>query len=389
MLKHPVRTILITILITSAVTAAALKWGLVPGYEKREAPRPAFAADPAGQPVLTGDEEINVRVYDTVSPGVVNITTTIVDYRFFWQPEVLEGTGSGCILDREGHVLTNYHVVESAEKLEVSFPDGSKYSAGIIGSDRQNDLAVIQLMNAPEDRLHPISFGDSDFLKVGQKVLAIGNPLGFQSTLTTGIISALGRRIEAENGVLVDNVIQTDAAINPGNSGGPLLNTAGELIGINTSIFTIRGGGNIGIGFAIPSNTVRRVAADLIQYKRVLRPWFGVEGYFLNKELASELNLPVDRGLLVASVTDDSSADKAGIRGANRIVPWFNQRILAGGDIITEIDGRPVTSRDEFRLILEPKRPGDTVQVILYRDGSRIIKTVTLVEPPSGRSLRF
>ena len=389
MLKHPVRTILITILLTSAVTSAALKCGIVPGYDKREVSRPAFAADPLKHPELTSDEEINVNVYNTVSPGVVNITKTVVEYDFFFSPVAMEGSGSGCVLDRKGNVLTNYHVIESADRLEVSLPDRSKFHAEIIGVDRQNDLAIIRLIDAPEEKLHPISFGDSDALNVGQKVLAIGNPLGLQNTLTVGIISSLGRRIQAESGDLVDNVIQTDAAINPGNSGGPLLNIAGEMIGINTSIFTIRGGGNIGIGFAIPSNTIRRVAADLIQYGRVLRPWFGVEGYPLYKELAYDLALPVEKGLLVVRVYAGSSAEKAGIRGANKLIRLFNVRIPAGGDIITEIDGHPISSDKEIRLVLEPRRPGDVVQITLYRNGARMTETVTLVEPPRGRSFRF
>ncbi len=389
MLKHPVRTILITILLTSAATAAALKWGIVPGYEKREVSRPAFAANPHEQPALTSDEEINVSVYSAVSPGVVNITKTIIEYDFFFSPVPIEGSGSGCVLDLEGNILTNYHVVENADRLEVSLPDRSRFQARRIGVDPQNDLAVIRLIDAPREKLHPISFGDSDALKVGQKVLAIGNPLGLQNTLTVGIISSLGRRIQAGSGALVDNVIQTDAAINPGNSGGPLLNTAGEMIGINTSIFTIRGGGNIGIGFAVPSNTIRRVAADLIQHGRVLRPWFGVDGYSVFKELAYQLDLPVDSGILVVNVYPGSSAEKAGIRGANKRIGLFNQRISAGGDIITEIDGRPVSSSEEIRLLLEPMRPGDVVRVTLYRNGAKMTQAVTLVEPPLSRSYRF
>ncbi|MBN2317830.1 MAG: trypsin-like peptidase domain-containing protein [Acidobacteria bacterium] len=389
MQKHPLRTILITVLLTSAATIAALQYDLVPGYGKREVSGPAFAADPVKQPALTGDEEINVNVYNTVSPSVVNITKTVVEYDFFFAPIARGGSGSGCLLDNKGNVLTNYHVIESADRLEVSLPDRSRYRAKIIGVDPQNDLAVIQLIDAPEERLHPISFGNSDSIKVGQKVLAIGNPLGLQNTLTVGIVSSVGRRIQTESGDLVDNVIQTDAAINPGNSGGPLLNTSGEMIGINTSIFTIRGGGNIGIGFAIPSNTIRRVAADLMEHGRVLRPSFGADGYSIYKELAYDLDLPVDSGLLVARVYPGGSAEKAGIRGADKIVRLFNERILAGGDIITEIEGRPVSSWDELRLILEPKRPGDIVEVTLYRDGAEMTKSVTLLEPSRRPSFRF
>jgi S1-C subfamily serine protease len=394
MRRHTLQTILITVLLTSAATVVALRWNLLPGYEEKVPSRPTFAADPVRQPVLTPDEEINVKVYEEVSPGVVHVTKEVVGivrYGLFFSRVYREGSGTGCLLDKKGHVLTNYHVIESAETLEVSLPDRSKYLAKRVGIDERNDLAVIQLIDAPEEKLHPITIGNSDTIKVGQKVLAIGNPLGLENTLTVGIVSSVGRTIETEGGDLVENVIQTDAAINPGNSGGPLLNTAGEMIGINTSIFTIRGGGNIGIGFAIPADTIRRVAADLIQYGKVLRPWFGIEdGYEVSAEIASLLDLPVNSGIHVTEVGPNSSLDKAGIRGASRMI-WirrYNQSIPVGGDIITEIDGRPVTSKEELNLILEPKRSGDTVQVTLYRGGSRMTIPVTLVQELQGRSSR-
>jgi len=394
MRRHTLQAILITVLLTIAATVIALRWGLLPGYEEKISSKPTFAADPPRQPVLTPDEEVNVKVYEEASPSVVHVTKEVVGvvrYGLFFSRVYREGSGTGCLLDRKGHVLTNYHVIESAEKLEVSLPDRSKYPAKTVGFDERNDLAVIRLIDAPEEKLHPIMIGNSDTIKVGQKVLAIGNPLGLENTLTVGIVSSIGRTIETESGDLVENVIQTDAAINPGNSGGPLLNTAGEMIGINTSIFTIRGGGNIGIGFAIPANTIRRVAADLIQYGKVLRPWFGnFGGYEVNAQVASDLDLPVSSGILVTDVSPNSPLDKAGIRGASKMI-WsrrYNQSIPVGGDIIAEIDGRPVTSGEELRLILEPKRPGDTVQVILYRDGSKMTIPVTLVQEPQGRSSR-
>jgi len=226
-------------------------------------------------------------------------------------------------------------------------------------------------------------------LNVGQKVLAIGNPLGLQNTLTTGIISSLGRRIKTESGDLVDNVIQTDAAINPGNSGGPLLNTAGEMIGINTLIFSIRGGGNIGIGFAIPSNTIRRVASELIRDGRIVRPWFGIEGYSISEDLAAALNLPVKSGISVYRVYRGSSADRAGIHPADEIVVLYNRRIPVGGDIITEIEGKPVGSLEELRLALESKHAGDVVSVTIFRGRSKIQKSVPLVEAPRQGALSF
>jgi len=382
MRNHPVKLVILTALLAVAATLAALRFDIVPGFHNQAADRKAFAFGAAGQPTLSSEEETNVRVYEQVSPGVVNITTrVVVEDRYFFRAIIREesGTGSGCVLDKDGHVLTNYHVIENASSLEVSLPDQTRYRAALVGADRQNDLAVLKLENAPAERLHPIPLGASDGLKVGQKVLAIGNPLGLQNTLTVGIISSLGRRIETQGGDLVDNVIQTDAAINPGNSGGPLLNTSGEMIGINTSIFTI-GGGNIGIGFAIPADTIRRVATELIREGRVRRPWFGIEGYTLNEELAKILSLPVSEGILVYRVSSGSSAEKADIRGAAEVVRWLNNRIGVGGDIITEIDGKAVKSQEELQLLLEAKKPGETVSVTLYRDKKRIKKDVALLE---------
>jgi putative serine protease PepD len=290
-------------------------------------------------------------------------------------------------LDTDGNILTNYHVIESADTLEVTLPDKTKYHAKVVGFDPQNDIAIIRVSGVPKDRLHPIAIGDSNGLSVGQKVLAIGNPLGLQNTLTTGIVSSLGRRIRTESGDLVDNVIQTDAAINPGNSGGPLLSSAGEMIGINTMIFSLSGGGNIGIGFAIPANTIRRVANELIREGRILRPWFGIEGYALNDDLSSGLNLPVKNGILVARVYRGSSADVGGIRGADQIVVLYNQRFLVGGDIITEVDGKPVDDMDELRLALESKRAGDVAKLTIYRGRTKMQKSITLVESPRKRVL--
>lgn len=377
----PIRLILIVALLSSAVTMAVLRWDLIPGISNWNSHNPAFAFSPAGQVALSSDEETNIRVYGQVSPGVVNVTKTVVTRSFFFAPVAREGSGSGCVLDADGNILTNYHVIASASKLEVSLPDLTKYRATVVGVDKQNDLAVIRLVDAPKQRLHPITLGSSQGLKIGQKVLAIGNPLGLQNTLTVGIISSLGRRIETESGDLVDNVIQTDAAINPGNSGGPLLNANGEMIGINTSIFTYSGG-SMGIGFAIPADTIRRVATDLIRSGHVSRPWFGVEGYTLNEDLAELLKLPVKSGILVYEVYKESSAAKADIRGANEVVGWGNETIYIGGDIITEVDGKPVASDGELRLFLEPKLPGESIRVILYRGKIKMQKTVVLVESP-------
>ena len=391
MRKHPIQIffVIVVAFLTCVATLTALRWHLVPGFDYRDASQKAFAFGPATPPILSSDEETNVRVYEQASPGVVNISTrVIVEDAFFFRAIVREeegGTGSGCVLDTDGHILTNYHVIENAVSLEVSLPDQTKYEAAVVGSDPQNDLAVLKLKDAPKERLRPIALGSSQNLKVGQKVLAIGNPLGLENSLTVGIVSSLGRRIQTQSGDLVDNVIQTDAAINPGNSGGPLLNTSGEMIGINTSIFTI-GGGNIGIGFAIPAETIRRVATELIREGRVLRPWFGIEGYAINDELARVLELPVNRGILVYRIYRDSSADKADIRGASEAVRWRNNLVRIGGDIITEVDGQAVVSYGELRLLLESKKPGETVKITLYRGKNRMQKDVVLVEAPRSQS---
>ncbi len=389
-MKSSFRLIVLTALISSAVTIVLFRWDLRSSMEKRKAgqrPASALASPPAGQPPLSTEEETNIRVYNKVSPGVVNITSTVVEFDFFFSPVAKQGTGSGSVLDMDGDILTNYHVIASAENLEVALPDQTKYKAKVVGTDRQNDLAVLRLIDAPKDRLHPVALGDSQTLKVGQKVLAIGNPFRLQNTLTTGIISSLGRRIQTDSGDLVDNVIQTDAAINPGNSGGPLLNTAGDMIGINTSIFTMSGG-NIGIGFAIPANTIRRIVNDLIKEGRVIRPWLGMEGYSVTDDLASALYLPVRRGILVARVYRGGFADNAGLRGADQIALLDNERYLIGGDILTEIDGQTVGSIEELRLAFEDKRPGTSVRVTYYRGRTKTQKTVVLTEAPHQKSMR-
>jgi putative serine protease PepD len=378
-----IRTILAIAIFAGAATLLLLRWRLLPEYT-RPAPLPgvetASAANPA-QPPLSPDEQINIQVYAKVSPGVVNITSIVVEYDFFLSAYAREGTGSGVVLDLDGNILTNNHVIEQSQELEVALPDQTKYRARIIGQDPQNDLAVIRLVGAPKERLHPVALGDSSSLKVGQKVLAIGNPFRLQNTLTTGIISSLGRKIRGDAGNLIDNVIQTDAAINQGNSGGPLLNAAGELVGVNTMIVS-PSGGNIGIGFAVPVNTVRRVITDIIKEGHVLRPWMGVEGYQINEALASALDLPVKSGLLVARVYRNSTADVAGLRGYSEVAILYNERILAGGDIITEIDSKPVNSQDDLNLILESKRPGDAVRLTYYRGRTKNQKSVELIEQP-------
>jgi putative serine protease PepD len=382
-MKHPLlRTILVTALFTSAATVLLLRWGILPEYGRTGSIarfESARAAD-VRQPPLSSDEQVNVDVYNKVSPGVVNITTTVVEMDFFFAV-TNEATGSGVVLDTDGNILTNNHVIESARSLEVALPDHTTYQAKIVGQDPQNDLAVIRLVNAPKSRLHPIGLGDSSTLKVGQKVLAIGNPFRMQNTLTTGIVSSLGRKIQTESG-LIANLIQTDAAINPGNSGGPLLNSAGDMIGINTMILSPGGAGNIGIGFAVPVNAIRRVVGDLIKEGHVIRASMGIRGIDITSEFASALDLPVSSGVLITRVTPGSTAESAGLRGATQRMIFFNQYVPVGGDIITQIDGKPVQEMAELDLLLESRRPGETVQLTYYRGRTKTQKAIVLMEEP-------
>jgi S1-C subfamily serine protease len=390
MKTHSFRTIFMTALMSAVVTLLLLRWDLIPGFGGGGRPagtRVEGASPPAGQPPLSPDEDTNIRVYNKVSAGVVNITSIVVEFDFFLSPVAKPGTGSGAVLDRDGNIVTNYHVIASARELEVALPDQTKYRAAVVGADPPNDIAVIKI-NAKPERLNPVPLGESAGLKVGQKVLAIGNPFRLQNTLTTGIISSLGRTIQTDSGDRIENIIQTDAAINPGNSGGPLLNTAGEMIGINTRIYSTSGG-SLGIGFAVPVNTVRRVADDLIKHGRVLRPSLGVEGYTITEFLRTGLDLPVDRGVLVAKVHPGSAAESSDIKGASEVAVLYNERVLVGGDIITHVDGKAISSSGDLRLALEGKRPGDTVPITIYRGRSKLEKSVLLTELPRQRGFRF
>jgi S1-C subfamily serine protease len=331
---------------------------------------------------FTPDEEINIRVYRAASPGVVNITTTAVAYDFFHNPIPKEGTGSGAIIDRSGHILTNFHVIDGARRLEVTLADGSKWQARAIGVDPSNDLAVIKI-DAPGEKLTVIPLGDSSKLVVGQKVLVIGNPFGFERTLTEGIVSSVGRSIRAENGRLIRGIIQTDAAINPGNSGGPLLNSSGEIIGVSTAIFS-PSGGSVGVGFAVPINTAKRIISQLITRGYVARPFLGISGHNIFPALAQVLRLPVPEGIMVVEVAPESPAQRAGIRGGDRAVQIGNMIVRVGGDIITEVDRVKVRTFEELSDFIDAKQPGDTVTLTVNRQGRPSAVEVRLRERPRG-----
>jgi S1-C subfamily serine protease len=330
----------------------------------------------------TPDEAINIRVYRSASPAVVNITTTAVAYDFFLNPIPKEGTGSGAIIDRAGYILTNFHVIDGARRLEVTLADGSKWSARPIGADPSNDVAVIRI-EVPPEKLTVIPLGDSSRLVVGQKVLVIGNPFGLERTMTVGIVSSLGRSIRAENGRLIRGIIQTDAAINPGNSGGPLLNASGEVVGVSTAIFS-PSGGSVGVGFAVPINTAKRILPELIDRGYVARPFLGISGHEIFPALAEALRLPVKEGIMVVEVTPGSPAQRAGIRGGDRAVQVGNMIVRVGGDIITEVNQVKVRNFDELSDFIDTKRPGDTVTLTFNRLGKSNVIEVRLRERPRG-----
>lgn len=333
---------------------------------------------------LDFEEKRVIEVYQQVSPSVVSITTQVVQYDFFFDPYTQEGAGSGFVLDTQGHILTNYHVIENASSVEVSFADEITLPAKVVGFDARNDIAVIKLVQpAPEGLLQPITWGNSSTLQVGQRAIAIGNPFGeFSRTLTTGVISALNRTIEGPEGFTIGGIIQTDAAINKGNSGGPLLDSAGRVIGMNSAIFSPSGTSS-GVGFAVPAETIQRVLPDLLTIGRYRHPWLGIrKAYDLFPRLAEALDLPTARGLLLVDVA--GPLQQAGVQGATRQVILGNRRFYIGGDILIKVDGLEFGSYDELRRYLETTyQVGGRVTVTIQRGNSLREIEVTLVEEPS------
>lgn len=361
-------------------------------FYERHVRVPKTSADPlailATQPRqlnLSSDEQNNISVYEAVSPGVVNITS--ISYKEdFWGFDVYpqQGSGSGSIIDKDGHILTNYHVIQGAQELKVVLSDKSTYDARFVGADPDNDLAVIKI-DAPQEKLHIVPLGTSQSLAVGQKVLAIGNPFGLDRTLTRGIISGLGRPLKASNGRTIDNVIQTDASINPGNSGGPLLNSNGEIIGINTAIYS-PSGGSVGIGFAVPVDIARNILPDLLAHGRVLRPWLGISTIQITPRLASRLALNIKEGLIVRGTLPNGPAAKAGIIGSEqyRVV---DNRIQLLADILTKVGDQKVASEEDLYRALKDRKPNEIVSVEIIRDGRPLRLKVQLEPRPA--STRF
>jgi len=324
---------------------------------------------------LDGEEQNNISVYKRNIPSVVNITSRAMTFDFFYGLVPQEGQGSGFVIDKEGHILTNYHVIADARQVEVTMHNRKKYKATVVGTDPSHDLAVIQI-KAPE--LVPAVLGDSRNLQVGQKVYAIGNPFGLAGTMTRGIVSSI-RPVREPNGATIDEAIQTDAAINPGNSGGPLMNWHGEVIGINTMILS-NVGQNAGIGFAIPINTAKAVLNDLMTLGRVRRPALGVRTVPISPELAEEIGLPVDYGLLIIGVVPGSAADQAGLRAGTERAYLGNIPIMLGGDLLVAIDGEKIQDQDDLAQMMNNHRAGDSVKVTIYRGKRKMEIDVLLGE---------
>ena len=328
----------------------------------------------AAPPALDSEEQENIAVYKKALPSVVNITSTSVAFDFFYGAVPQEGQGSGFIIDNSGNILTNYHVIANARQVEVTVANRKKYKAVIVGVDPSHDLAVIRITASG---LVPATLGDSKALQVGQKVFAIGNPFGLGGTLTHGIISSI-RPVRSERS-FIDEAIQTDAAINPGNSGGPLLNARGEVIGINTLILS-QVGQSSGVGFAIPINAAKAVLNDLVTTGRVRRPTLGVRTIPIGPELAQELGLPADYGVLIIQVIPGSAAERAGLKGGSERAMLGNTPIMLGGDLIVAIDGQDIVDQTDLAHMMNNRRAGDTVTVTVYRGKKKMDVKVTLAE---------
>jgi len=331
------------------------------------------------QPAYTAEESNRIAVYKRTLPSVVNVTSSALAFDFFYGVVPQSGQGSGFILSKDGRILTNFHVIENAQKVEVTLSDKHKYPAQVVLQDQAHDLALLQI-NAPN--LTPAVLSESRDLQVGQNVYAIGNPFGLTGTMTTGIISSI-RSVREPQGATIENALQTDAAINPGNSGGPLLNSRGEVIGMNTLIATGGAEQSSGIGFAIPVDTIKAVLSDYTKYGRVRRPSLGIASLAIGPEVAEQIGLPADYGVLVQKIIPGGAAERAGLRGGNQQVLLGNTPIYLGGDLIVAIDEDRVTSPQDISEIMDHHQAGDTVTVTFYRGTRKMTVKLTLGEAHS------
>ncbi len=385
------RRVLITALLVLGVWYLAQGHSFLPGFAPARwlpghsfvpvsrSTAPLVLEEVKAAPQYDSEELTNIAVYKRLLPSVVNVTSTTVEMNFFYGPVPSQGQGSGFILDRQGHIATNYHVIADAQNIEVQTSDKHRYKARVIGKDPHHDLALLQI-DAPN--LQPVLLAESHDLVPGQKVYAIGNPFGLNGTMTTGIISAI-RSVRDPLGGQIENAIQTDAAINPGNSGGPLLNSRGEVIGINTMIASNPNQSvdqSAGIGFAIPVDTAKAVLADFERYGHSRRPSLGIASLPIGPEIAQQMGLPSASGMLIEQTVPGGAAQQAGLRGGQERALLGNMQILLGGDLLVSIDGQPVTSAQDISDIMDRHQVGDQVTVAFYRGQRRMTARLTLGE---------
>jgi len=334
-------------------------------------------------PAFDDEEQQNIAVYRKALPSVVNITSTAVAFDFFNRPVPQQGQGSGFLLDKQGHILTNNHVIDNAQRVEVTLYDKHKYKATVVGIDKQHDLALL-LINAPN--LVPATLAESTGLVVGQRVYAIGNPFGLSGTMTRGIISAI-RSIGVQSGSPIEDAIQTDAAVNPGNSGGPLLNSRGEVIGITTLIASAGADQSAGIGFAIPINTAKAVLDDFAKYGRVRRPSLDIVTLPIGPDIAEQIGLPADYGILIERVLPGGAAEKAGLHGGTQRLYQGNTPVMLGGDLIVEMDGKEIQTPQDLNAALNVHRAGDPATITVFRGQKRMTFKVVLGDAKEAVSL--
>jgi S1-C subfamily serine protease len=337
-------------------------------------------SEPAAFP-SSGGKKIS-DIYEAAKHGVVQVISTSVVSNSFFGAQEQQAQGSGFVIDKDGHVVTNYHVVQGAKKVQVSFSDNEERDATVVGTDPSTDIAVLKIQGAWARSLTPLTLGNSNVVQVGDAVVAIGNPFGLERTVTAGIVSALQRQIKAPNGFQIDEAIQTDAAINHGNSGGPLLNADGDVIGVNAQIES-ESGGNVGIGFAIPINTVKEVAGQLIKNGKVEHAYLGIEMVSINSDLAANFRVPVDEGVLIQRVRDGSPAADAGLKGGTTQVVLAGETYWLGGDVITKADGQAVETSDQLASVVTSKEPGDSLDLEVHRGQETLDVTVELGRQPS------
>jgi S1-C subfamily serine protease len=332
----------------------------------------------AAAPAFDAEEQQNIAVYKRALPSVVNITSTAMMQDFFYRPVPVQGQGSGFILDKEGHILTNNHVIDNAQLVEVTLSNKKKYKATVVGVDKNHDLALLQIKDAPD--LTPATLAESANLVVGQRVYAIGNPFGFSGTMTRGIISAI-RSVQMPSGNKIEDAIQTDASVNPGNSGGPLLNSRGEVIGITTLIASNPNGGadqSAGIGFAIPIQTAKATIDDFARFGRARRPSLDIVSFPIGPDIADQIGLPADYGILIEKVQPGGAAERAGLRGGSQLAYNGNEPVMLGGDLIVKADGQEITTPQDLSRVMNSHHAGDTIPIMVYRGRQQMTFKVTL-----------